>query len=428
MKQRRGTTAEWTSSNPILADGEIGIDKDTGEIKVGDGVTFWSVLPVILQGIFVQPDSDEPIHLRSPASRTADTARLHVVSFQKQEPENAQNGGEGFWMDLADPRAKNMITWRLAMDKVARTVRTVGPVPVVPPESDMQRIVWAGAHYYAQDQVSYAVPTDVHGHWSVEVPDSTLALRTRFEIRFVGEDGKIGLDKTLIQTASADFVVDASNGQVCRLRSGAGAEKAFEWANDEWGHLKRWRVRTTGAESTGNAGSDWAVARYPDAADGAAIDEPLSITRSSGRVNIGGAAGSAGGATVRRNSGGQALTVDTNYAGAAGATGVGLTPYDAASRVLSSAVQAEATARYVAYADGKQEWGPGGSTGRDVNLYREKTDVLKTDDSVKVGSYTTALRPSAATLGSGAMIFDTTLQRPVWSNGTNWRDAAGTVV
>lgn len=42
--------------------------------------------------------------------------------------------------------------------------------------------------------------------------------------------------------------------------------------------------------------------------------------------------------------------------------------------------------------------------------------------------YTTATRPSASAMGVGASCFDTTLNKPIWSDGTNWRDAAGTIV
>lgn len=44
MKQRRGVAALWTSTNPTLADGEIGYETDTGKFKVGDGVTAWTSL------------------------------------------------------------------------------------------------------------------------------------------------------------------------------------------------------------------------------------------------------------------------------------------------------------------------------------------------------------------------------------------------
>lgn len=44
------------------------------------------------------------------------------------------------------------------------------------------------------------------------------------------------------------------------------------------------------------------------------------------------------------------------------------------------------------------------------------------------GNGTTAARPSAATAGSGAMYFDTTLGKPVWSTGAAWVDATGAAV
>jgi hypothetical protein len=44
MQQRRGTEAQWTSADPILAAGEIGFESDTGQFKIGDGVNHWSDL------------------------------------------------------------------------------------------------------------------------------------------------------------------------------------------------------------------------------------------------------------------------------------------------------------------------------------------------------------------------------------------------
>lgn len=44
IKTRRGTAAEWTSVDPILADGECGLETDTLKLKFGDGTTAWSGL------------------------------------------------------------------------------------------------------------------------------------------------------------------------------------------------------------------------------------------------------------------------------------------------------------------------------------------------------------------------------------------------
>jgi hypothetical protein len=47
IKLRRGTAAEWTSSNEILNLGEPGFEKDTKKLKIGDGVTAWNDLQYV---------------------------------------------------------------------------------------------------------------------------------------------------------------------------------------------------------------------------------------------------------------------------------------------------------------------------------------------------------------------------------------------
>jgi len=42
---RRGTSSEWTSANPVLASGEMGIETNTNLFKVGNGSTAWNSLP-----------------------------------------------------------------------------------------------------------------------------------------------------------------------------------------------------------------------------------------------------------------------------------------------------------------------------------------------------------------------------------------------
>lgn len=44
IKLRRGTTTQWSTNNPILAEGEIGIDTTVDRFKVGDGATAWNSL------------------------------------------------------------------------------------------------------------------------------------------------------------------------------------------------------------------------------------------------------------------------------------------------------------------------------------------------------------------------------------------------
>ena len=320
---------------------------------------------------------------------TDSTSRLGVQSYQT----NGTNFfGEGVRLDLMRGIAKNMIAWRL-------------PRPANNPDvSTLRSVTWLGAHYYAQDQPDLNNPTVVHGHWSLEVPDSTDSLRTRFEVRFVDAAGNLGVDKTLVQTANADLVVDCSNSQKLRLRGGPGAEKVMEFGNDEWGALPRWTFGVTPFAETGaNSGSDLAFQRFTDA--GVASGAPLRIKRSNGRLTFGDTDGSSGGADLNRNSAGVAFAVSTNFAAATGATAVGYTAFDATSRLLSSSVQAEPTARVVVFADGKHEWGAG--TARDVNLYRKAVDQLGTDDAIFLGGQSTAQVTALTTpVGGGVLYVD----------------------
>lgn len=49
IQLRRGTAAQWTSANPVLAAGEMGIETDTFKGKVGNGSTAWNSLQYAFQ-------------------------------------------------------------------------------------------------------------------------------------------------------------------------------------------------------------------------------------------------------------------------------------------------------------------------------------------------------------------------------------------
>lgn len=51
IQLRRDTAANWTSEDPVLAAGEIGIETNTNRLKVGNGSTSWNGL-----SYFINPD------------------------------------------------------------------------------------------------------------------------------------------------------------------------------------------------------------------------------------------------------------------------------------------------------------------------------------------------------------------------------------
>jgi hypothetical protein len=44
IQLRRGTSSEWTAANPVLAEGELGLETNTKLYKIGDGTSTWNQL------------------------------------------------------------------------------------------------------------------------------------------------------------------------------------------------------------------------------------------------------------------------------------------------------------------------------------------------------------------------------------------------
>lgn len=55
---RRGTTSAWESANPTLQYGEPGYEKDTGKLKIGDGIHAWNELPYLTDETGTAADVD----------------------------------------------------------------------------------------------------------------------------------------------------------------------------------------------------------------------------------------------------------------------------------------------------------------------------------------------------------------------------------
>ena len=62
FQNKRDTAANWTSNDPILLEGEIGYETDTGKMKIGDGTTAWTSLDYFIgaaSGISSNPESGQ---------------------------------------------------------------------------------------------------------------------------------------------------------------------------------------------------------------------------------------------------------------------------------------------------------------------------------------------------------------------------------
>lgn len=61
LKCRHDTAANWTAKNPVLLDGELGVETDTTFFKIGDGDTAWTSLKYVTSKSAVYDNSGNVI-------------------------------------------------------------------------------------------------------------------------------------------------------------------------------------------------------------------------------------------------------------------------------------------------------------------------------------------------------------------------------
>jgi lysophospholipase L1-like esterase len=79
---RRDTAANWAAINPVLLSGEPSLDTTTGDLRVGDGVTLWSDLPVILNAgrvLAADANATSPLRVQQDARQSATYGSSPVV-------------------------------------------------------------------------------------------------------------------------------------------------------------------------------------------------------------------------------------------------------------------------------------------------------------------------------------------------------------
>ena len=81
---RRGTATQWTTQNPVLADGEPGIETGTGKFKIGDGTTPWKNLSYYLNQDAMQIYVNEAVANAAPIGPEDIN---HIVDMVVQELE-----------------------------------------------------------------------------------------------------------------------------------------------------------------------------------------------------------------------------------------------------------------------------------------------------------------------------------------------------
>lgn len=119
MQQRRGSSSQWTSADPILAAGEIGVETDTQKFKIGNGISNWSDLAYFLNRDDIEVgllDTDE-VSEGSTNLYFTDQRAVDAVIEGAVDTDDIEEGSTNLY--FTDARAISAVGENLALDALS---------------------------------------------------------------------------------------------------------------------------------------------------------------------------------------------------------------------------------------------------------------------------------------------------------------------
>lgn len=105
IKLRRDTAINWAIINPVLSNGEPGIETDTNRIKYGDGASSWTQLPYA-SGLIPSIDAVESI-----GTWTSAYDQIHVNNIKTRGNLDIATGAEySYWLSVYENVPNNGLT------------------------------------------------------------------------------------------------------------------------------------------------------------------------------------------------------------------------------------------------------------------------------------------------------------------------------
>lgn len=357
----------------------INYKKDKMEESVGaapGGLLVENYIPVIMNNNGYRSERDiQLISSNSGGENTTDsTRRINLASYQRNESPNFF--GEVMRIDSKAGNSKQMIVWRDA---------TTTPY--------LEK-VWMGWHYLPNDVSDTLSP---HDHFSIETPDSTNNMITRFEIVASSSD------TTQINTFNSNFTVIQGTSGVTATNGNTASFSMYDAGTDRNKTL-RWSMQGNSTSETGSdVGKDFQISSFSDL--GAFTRTPFFIKRSTGDVGIGSTSPFARlGVQITTN--GTGLLVQNTTGGGNTAANFLAKAQTSTSRAFQAGLQSDSTNRYSIDVAGLTEWGPGGSTARDTSLERAAAGNLKFTNAGSNATSTFTIGKTSQNKGSCLELYD----------------------
>lgn len=122
LRVRRDTAANWTSADPVLDEGEIGYETDTGAFKIGDGSTAWTSLSEYASPAAARLEEASDTVAASGAAEALDLSAASIFNVTLTDNctfsfANSPSDGFGFTLILVqDGTGSRTVTWPVSVE------------------------------------------------------------------------------------------------------------------------------------------------------------------------------------------------------------------------------------------------------------------------------------------------------------------------
>jgi hypothetical protein len=375
IQLRRDTAANWTTVNPVLHDGELGIERDTGKAKLGDGSSAWSSLSY-WQPTGADTDNYDVAGAAATAQTAAQTFATNAVATETTRAQSA----EAALAPLAGAAFTGPVS--VSQSSAAGGMLIVANAHTTPSSPSVQlmaaasgdQVLGAGTTGDAFPRVLMTSDGSIWFGNGAGAPDAQLFRNSAAQLRTT----KLDIDSS--QTAGQQFQVinrhagSTTANTIFQSQQAGDPSTAVQVSGDT---NPRLLIDSNGQMSWGSgaAGADVSISRI---GAGQLQTNAMKMVNNSVAGNV--------------------LFVQNTHTTPTSPS-VTLHAQTAADQTVGISVTGDAQQRLIVDSNGKMLWGDGTSSG-DTNLYRASAGTLKTDGALQTGGTLNA--------ASGSLVVSTT--------------------
>lgn len=256
IKLRRDSAANWSSVNPILAEGEVGVDLTNDKIKIGDGTSTWSALAYTF---------DSPSEVTTKASNAQSAAEATASSALATHEGDTSTHGVGTVVGTSEAQTLTSKT----IDGNSNTLTVLNAQTTATASSNASTIVLrdSGANTAINQITLGADPTSamhavtkqyadnisagIHAHEAVDAA-TTANLASTYTAGTADASGGLGIGATLTSSSNGALVLD----------SYSAIQNDRILVKNQSTHTQNGVYKVT---TVGDAGTPWVITRANDA-------------------------------------------------------------------------------------------------------------------------------------------------------------------